>query len=112
MFLCSREQFIARWHFVLSFAENSFLFSTSRRKSVIFLYIALALFLPNSKAHLTAYVSSDELRKAGIVCLLSKLLWKLALVWRTEGIVREINGNYLRSHYFLLGNWVVRGKLG
>ena len=41
--LVFQRTFYCRRHFVLSFPENSFFFSTSRRKSVIFLYFTLFL---------------------------------------------------------------------
>ena len=56
------------------FSREQFLFQhITKKKRDILVYCTNTVFA-YSKAHLTAYVSSDELIKAGIVCLPSKLL--------------------------------------
>ena len=67
VFVCSREQFIARWQFVLSFAENSPFQHFTKEKRDFLVYRTRTVFT-KFQAHLAAYVSSDELRKAGIAC--------------------------------------------
>ena len=73
MFLCFRKQFIARWHLCYLFQRTVLFQHLTKKKRDITVFRTNTVFA-YSKAHLTAYVSQDELIKAGIVCLPSKLL--------------------------------------
>ena len=109
MFLCYREQFIAAG--IVPFVpENGFPFQQSRRKKRDILYISALSLLSQKSPHSSRL--QTRLTSSGIVCFLRKLLWKLALLERTKRVVRETTVILYVSHYFLLGNWVVQGKLG
>ena len=98
---------ICRWHCVFQRTISFSAITIEKAWCSVF----SALFLPESKSPHSSRLHT-RLINSGIVCFSLKLLWKLALVERTKGVVRETTVIVHVSHYFLLGNWVVQGNLG
>ena len=75
VFLCFSKNSLLPVGSCAIFSREQFLFQhfTKEKRDIIVCRTNTVSFA-YSKAHLTAYVSQDELLKAGIVCLPSKLL--------------------------------------
>ena len=74
VFLCFSKNSLLPVGSCAIFSREQFLFQHFTKKKRDIIVFRTNTVFAYSKAHLTAYVSQDELLKAGIVCLPSKLL--------------------------------------